>query len=96
MKFYTRPENCSSLVLKCDKEIWQAHLTSRDREKDLRFQKNQTAVLKDTTAIIQVTSDLLKLKNNRELTAKDIRKSILSKILSIIKKYLSSKPALKQ
>ena len=81
MKIYARPENCSSpVVKKSNKEIWKAHLTSRDRAKDLRFQKIQTAVLKGTTAITQVTSDLVKLKNNRELTAKDIRKSIISVI----------------
>ena len=40
MKIYARPENCSSLVVKkCNKEIWQAHLTSRNRAKDLLFQK---------------------------------------------------------
>ena len=40
IKIYARPENCSSLVVtKCSKEIWQAHLTSRDRTKDLHFQK---------------------------------------------------------
>ena len=43
----------------------------------VRFQKIQTIVLKDTIAITQVTNDLVKLKNNRELTAKDIRKSII-------------------
>ena len=47
------------------------------RFQDLRFQKNRIAVLKGTIAITQVTSDLVKLKNNRELTAKDIRKSII-------------------
>ena len=78
MKVYARPENCSSLVVKkCNKQIWQAHLTSRDRAKDLRFQKIQTAVLKGTISITQVTSDLVKLKNIRELTAKDIRKSFI-------------------
>ena len=78
MKIYARPENCSSLVVKkCNKEIWQAHLTSRDRTKYLRFQKIQTAVLKGTIVITQITSDLVKLKNNRELTAKNIRKSII-------------------
>ena len=41
------------------------------------FQKIQTTVLKDTIAITQVTSDLVQLKNNRELTAKGIRKSII-------------------
>ena len=52
MKIYTRSKNCGSpVVKKCNKEIWQAHLTSRDRAKDLRFQKIQTAVLLDTTAI---------------------------------------------
>ena len=78
MKIYARPENCSGLVVKkCNKEIWQAHLTSRDRTKYLRFQKIQTAVLKGTIVITQITSDLVKLKNNRELTAKNIRKSII-------------------
>ena len=78
MKIYDRPENCSSLVVKkCNKEIWQANLTSGGRAKDQRFQKIQTALLESTIAITQVTSDLVKLKNNRELTAKDIRKSII-------------------
>ena len=60
---------CSSLAVKiCSKEIWQAHLTSRDGAKPLRFQKIQTAVLKDTITqakLTQVTSDLVKLKNAR-------------------------------
>ena len=78
MKIYARPENCSSLVVKkCNKEIWQAHLTSRDRAKDLRFQKIQTAVLKGTIVITQITSDLVKMKSNREFTAKNIRKLII-------------------
>ena len=78
MKIYARPENCSSLVIKnYNKEIWQAHLTFRGMAKDLRFQKIQIAALKGTIAITQVTSDLVKLKNNRELTAKDIRKSVI-------------------
>ena len=65
MKIYTRRENCSSLVAKKSyKEIWQAHLTSKDRAKDVRFRKIQTTVLKGTIAITQVTSDLVKLKNN--------------------------------
>ena len=52
IKIYARPENYSSLVVKkCNKEIWQAHLTSRDRAKDLRFQKIQTAVPKGIIAI---------------------------------------------
>ena len=37
-------------------------------------------MLKGTNAITQVTSDLVKLKNNRELTAKDIRILIISVI----------------
>ena len=78
MKIYDRPENGSSLVVKkCNKEVWQAHLTSGGRAKDQRFQKIQTALLEGTIAITQVTSDLVKLKNNRELTAKDTRKSII-------------------
>ena len=34
-------------------------------------------MLKGTIAITQLTSDLVKLKNSREVTAKDIRKSII-------------------
>ena len=71
------------LLLKNATKIWQVHLTSRDRAKDLRFQGIQTAVLKGTIAITQVTSDLVKRKNNRELTAKDIRKLIIP----VIKTY---------
>ena len=66
MKIYARPKNCSSLVVKkCNKENWLAHLTPRDTEKDLRFQKIQTAVLEGTIAITQVSSDLVKLKYNK-------------------------------
>ena len=44
---YTRPEKRSSLVVKkINKEIWQAHLTSRDR--------SQKAVLKSTIAMTQL------------------------------------------
>ena len=53
------------LLKKCNKEIWQSHLTSTDSAKDLRFQKIQTAVLKGTFAITQVTSDLVKLKTTK-------------------------------
>ena len=43
-KICTRSENSSSVVVKkFNKEIWNAHLTSRNRAKDLRFQKIQTA-----------------------------------------------------
>ena len=86
MKIYARPENCSTLVVKkCNKDIWQAHSTSRDRTKELRFQKIQTALLKGTIAITQVTSDLVKLKNNRDLSSKDNRKSIISVIKTCTK-----------
>ena len=60
------------LLKKCNKEIWQFHLTSTDSAKDLRFQKIQTAVQKGTFAITQVTSDLVKLKTAKSLD-KDIR-----------------------
>ena len=60
---------------KRNKEIWPAH-SHPERAKDLRFREIQTAVLKDTIFITQFTNDLVKLKSNRQLTAKDIRKSI--------------------
>ena len=48
-------------------------LTSRDSAQDLRFQKG----IKGAISITQVTSDLVKLKNNRGLTAKGMRQSII-------------------
>ena len=40
MRIYAKAQNCSSLVVtRCNEETWQAHLTSRDRTKGLRFQK---------------------------------------------------------
>ena len=44
--------------------------------KRFTLSKNSNSCAKGTTAITQVTNDLVKLKNNRELTAKDIRESI--------------------
>ena len=86
MKIYARPENCSNLVVKkYNKKNWQAYLISRDRAEDLRFQKVQTAVLKKTIAITQVISDLVKPKNNGELTVKDIRKSVIPVIKTCTK-----------
>ena len=32
MKIYARSENCSSLVKKCNKEIWQAHFGKHKRK----------------------------------------------------------------
>ena len=47
MKIYTGRENCSSLVAKiCNKEIWHAHLTSKDRAKDLHLRKNSNSCTK--------------------------------------------------
>lgn len=41
INIYARPEYCSSLVVKkCSKEIWQGHLTSRDKEKIPTLSKN--------------------------------------------------------
>ena len=48
------------LLKNATKKNWQAHLTSRDRAKNLRFQKIQTTVQIGTVAITQVTSALVR------------------------------------
>ena len=85
MKIYTRQENCSSLVAKiCNKEIWHAHLISKDRAKDLRLRKNSNSCAKKHQCHYEDTSDLVKLKNNYGLTAKTLENQL----------SLSSKPVL--
>ena len=56
---------------------YSANIPGISRAGWVPFQKIQTAVLKGTIAITQVTSDLVKLESDRELTVKDIRKSII-------------------
>ena len=48
------------LLKNATKKNWQAHLTSRDRAENLRFQKIQTTVQIGTVAITQVTSALVR------------------------------------
>ena len=50
-------------LLKSATKKFGKYLTARDGAKDLRFQKIQTAVLKGTIPITQVTSNLVKLEN---------------------------------
>ena len=59
MKRYKKPQNCSDLLMKkCNKEIWQKRMNAQDRNKDLKVQKVQGAVLKGAFAICEVTNNL--------------------------------------
>ena len=43
---YKKPQNCSDLLVrKCNKEIWQERMNAQDRNKDLKVQKVQGAVV---------------------------------------------------
>ena len=56
MKTYKKPQNCSDLLVKkCNKEIWRERMNAQDRNKDLKAQKVQGAVLKGALAICEVT-----------------------------------------
>ena len=74
MKTYKKPQNCSDLLVKkCNKEIWQERMNAQDRNKDLKVQKVQGAVLKGAFAICEVTNTLINLKNNKDISGKQLR-----------------------
>ena len=56
MKTYKKPQNCSDLLVKkCNKEIWQERMNTQNRNKDLKVQNVQGAVLKGALVICEVT-----------------------------------------
>ena len=58
---------------KCSKEIWQERMNAQDRNKDLKVQKVQGAVLKGAFAVCEVTNTLINLKNNKDTSCKEPR-----------------------
>ena len=83
MKTYKKPQNCSDLLVeKCSKEIWQERMNAQDRNKDLKVQKVQGAVLKGAFAIFEVTNTLINLKNNKDISGKELRLQ-LSNVIKI-------------
>ena len=78
---YQRPSNVEKLIVKrCNPEIWSERLSTHVRSKDLKTQKVQSGITKGTIALSQVLEDLIKIKNNKELNARDIRKNLNSTI----------------
>ena len=89
MKTYKKPQNCSDLLVKkCNKEIWQERMNAQDRNKDLKVQKVQGAVLKGAFAICEVTNTLINLKNNKDISGKELRLQ-LSNVIKIYTENLT-------
>ena len=64
-----KTQNCSDLLLKkCNKEIWQERMNAQDRNKDMKVQNAQGAVLRGAFAICEVTNNLINLKNNKDIS----------------------------
>ena len=73
METYKKPQNCSDfLVKKCNKEIWQERMNAQHRNKDLKVQKVQGTFLKGAFAICEVTNTLINLKNNKDISGKEL------------------------
>ena len=88
-KTYKKPQNCSDLLVKkCNKEIWQERMNAQDRNKDLKVQKVQGAVLKGAFAICEVTNTLINLKNNKDISGKELRLQ-LSNVIKICTESLT-------
>ena len=62
---------------KGNKEIWQERMNAQDRNKDLKVQKVQGAVLKGAFAICEVTNNLINLKNNKDIAGNELRLQLL-------------------
>ena len=89
MKTYKQLQNCSDLLLKkCNKEIWQKRINAQDRNKDLKVQKVQGAILKGAFAICEVTNTLINLKNNKDISGKELRLQ-LSNVIKICAESLT-------
>ena len=58
---------------KCNKEIWQERINAQDHNKDLKKQKVHEIVLKGSFAICEVTNNLINLKNNKDISGKELR-----------------------
>ena len=71
MKTYKKQDSYSDLLVKkCNKEIWQERMNAQDRNKDLKV---QGAVLEGTFIICEITNNLLNLKNNKDISGKELR-----------------------
>ena len=67
MKTYKKLQNCSHLLVKkCNKEIWQERMNAQVRNKDLKVQKVQGGSS-------GVTNTLINLKNNKEISGKELK-----------------------
>ena len=89
MKTYKKPQNRSDLLVKkCSKEIWQERKNAQDRNKDLKVQKVQGAVLKGAFGICEVTNALINLKNKKDISGKELRLQ-LSNVIKICTKSLT-------
>ena len=58
---------------KCSKDICQERINAQDHNKDLKVQKVQGVVLKGAFTICEVTNTLINLKNNKEISGKELR-----------------------
>ena len=89
MTTYKKPQNCSDLLVKkCNKEIWQERMNSQYRNKDLKVQKVQGVFLKGAFAICEVTNTLINLKNNKDISDKELKLQ-LSNVIKICTESLN-------
>ena len=63
-------------------------MNAEDRNKDMKVQKFQGVVLKEAFAICEVTNNLINLKNNKDISGKELRLQ-LSNIIKICTESLT-------
>ena len=77
VKTYKKTQNCSDfLVKKCTKKIFQKGLNAQDHNNDLKVQKVKGPILKGAFSICKVANDLINLKNNKNISLKELKTSI--------------------
>ena len=52
-------------------EIWQERMNVQDRNKDLKVQKIQEAVIKGAFAICETTNTPINIENNKDILGKE-------------------------
>ena len=68
--------------------MWQERMNAKDRNKDLKAQKVQGAVLKRAFPICKTSNDPINLKNNKDISSKKL-KSQLSNVIKICTESLT-------
>lgn len=78
MAQYEMPKNCQNIKVKeCNDEIWTGFLQTKHRNVDLKTQKVQKTINKGGIILGQLADNLIKLKQNKDVSVSDMKKEMV-------------------